>query len=92
MATQRATRLLRDAGRIVGLGIVVGLVSAAEIWRSYGQATGTAERSVAGLARLVAEQTERTIQAIDLTLIGIGDALQVAPGGPASAAGAAAFP
>ena len=80
MATQRATRLLRDAGRIVGLGLVVGVVSAAEIWRSYGQATGTAERSVAGLARLVAEQTERTIQAIDLTLIGIGDALQVAPG------------
>jgi signal transduction histidine kinase len=82
MATKRPIRLLRDAGRVVALGLVIGFVAAAEILRSYGQATGTAERSVAGLVRLVAEQTERTIQAIDLTLIGIRDALQVAPGLP----------
>jgi signal transduction histidine kinase len=37
------------------------------------------ERQVAGLVGLLAEQTERTIQAIDFTLIGIRDALQVAP-------------
>jgi signal transduction histidine kinase len=82
MPTRRGAQLLHDVGRAVALGLVIGLLGSAEIWRSYGQATSVAERTVAGLVRLVAEQTERTIQAIDLTLVGIRDALQVAPGLP----------
>jgi two-component system NtrC family sensor kinase len=74
-----ATRLLRDVGWVAALGLVIGLLAAAEIWRSYRQVTAGAERSVSGAVRLLAEQTERTIQAIDFTLIGMRDALQVAP-------------
>jgi signal transduction histidine kinase len=58
------------------------VLAAVELWRSYHQATGAAERAVLGLTGLLAEQTERTIQAIDLTLIGMRDALRVAPSMP----------
>jgi signal transduction histidine kinase len=77
-----ATGPVRHVGQLVALALVVGLVAAAEVWRSYDQATAAAERSLSGLVRLIAEQTERTIQAIDLTLLGIRDALRVAPGLP----------
>ena len=70
---------LGHIGQLVGLALAVGLLAAAEIWRGLIQATTTAERSVVGLVRLLAEQTERTIQAIDLSLIGISDALRLAP-------------
>src|SRR5262245_62048676 len=79
MPTERASRLLQDAVRAATLAVAIGVLAAAEIGRGYGQATTAAERSVSGLVRLVAEQTERTIQGIDLTLIGIRDALKVAP-------------
>jgi two-component system, NtrC family, sensor kinase len=67
---------------LVGLALVIGALATVEIWRSYHLATVAAERAVVGLATLLAEQTERTIQAIDLTLIGMRDALRVAPGMP----------
>ena len=68
-----------QVGWLVGLALVIGLLAGGEIWRSYRQATSAAERSAAALVHLLAEQTERTIQAIDLTLIGMRDALLVAP-------------
>ncbi len=68
--------------RLIGLALVIGGLATIELWRSYHQATGAAERAVLGLAGLLAEQTERTIQAIDLTLIGMRDALRVAPSMP----------
>jgi signal transduction histidine kinase len=74
----RAARTLYDVVRLAGLALLIGLVAAGEVWRSYHQATTNAERSVAGLVALLAEQTERTIQAVDFTLIGMRDALQVA--------------
>jgi signal transduction histidine kinase len=80
MPNGRATRPLRQVGWLVGLAFVIGLLAGAEIWHSYRQTTIAAERSAAGLVHLLAEQTERTIQAIDLTLIGMRDALRVAPG------------
>jgi signal transduction histidine kinase len=83
MPKETATRLAHLVGRLVGLAICIGLPAAAEIWRSYREATSVAERSVIGIARLLAEQTERTIQAIDFTLIGIRDVLRLAPGRPA---------
>jgi signal transduction histidine kinase len=67
------------AVRLAGLAVLIGLLAAAETWRSYQQATTAGERQVAGIVGLLAEQTERTIQAIDFTLIGIRDALRVAP-------------
>jgi signal transduction histidine kinase len=70
--------------RLAGLSVLIGLLAAAEVWRSRHQATETAEWSVSSLVSLLAEQTERTIQAMDLTLIGMRDALQVAPGLPAN--------
>ena len=66
--------------RLAGLALLIGLAAAAEVWRSWHQATVAAERSTAGLVHLLAEQTERTIQAIDFTLIGMRDALLVASG------------
>jgi signal transduction histidine kinase len=79
MPKETATRPALLVGRLVGLALVVGLLAAAEMWRSYHEATRAAERSVVGFAHLLAEQTERTVQAIDFTLIGINDALRVAP-------------
>jgi signal transduction histidine kinase len=49
------------------------------MWRSHGEATHAAERYIAGFTHLLAEQTERTIQAIDFTLIGMRDHLLLAP-------------
>jgi two-component system, NtrC family, sensor kinase len=79
MPKWRATRLLHDISWVAAFGVVIGLLAAAEVWRSYSQATAGAERSVSSLARLLAEHTERTIQAIDFSLIGMRDALQLAP-------------
>jgi len=79
MPKGRATRPIHQVRWLVGLAFVIGLLAGGEIWRSYRQATSAAERSVAGLVRLLAEQTERTIQAIDFTLIGMRDAIIVAP-------------
>jgi signal transduction histidine kinase len=71
-------------GRLVGLALLIGLLAGAELWRSHRATTDAAERSVAGFTRLLAEQTERTIQAIDFTLIAMRDTLLAAPGLPAN--------
>ena len=71
---------MRLVGWLLVLALFLGLLAGAEMWRSYGQATSAAERSAEGFVKLLAEQTEGAIQAIDLTLIGMRDALQVAPG------------
>ncbi|MFZ1101486.1 MAG: ATP-binding protein [Hyphomicrobiaceae bacterium] len=60
--------------------LVLGLLVAVELWRTYRQVTIAAEHFAEGFTSLLAEQTERTIQAINLTLIGIRNALQLAPG------------
>jgi two-component system NtrC family sensor kinase len=77
---QRALRSTRHVAQLLALAFLLGLLAAAEMWRSYRQVTSGAERSAEGFARLLAEQTEGTIQAIDLTLIGMRDVLLVAPG------------
>ena len=66
-------------GQLVAFALFIGLLGAGEIWRSHQHATSNAERSIAGLVGLLAEQKERTIQAIDFTLIGMRDLLQLAP-------------
>jgi len=64
----------------VGLALLAGV----ELWRSYHQALREGEREAENLIHLLAEQMERTVQAIDLTLIGMRDALAVAPETPAN--------
>ncbi len=46
-----------------------------ELWRSYGIARQDAERNVANLTHALAEQTARTVQAIDLSLQSIATEL-----------------
>jgi signal transduction histidine kinase len=83
MRKARALRVKRHAGRLVALAVGIGALAALELWHSYKQATNAAERTIMVLARLLAEQTERTIQAVDFTLIGMRDSLQEAPNLPA---------
>src|SRR5262245_35131789 len=66
-------------GRLIGLALFIGLLGGSEILRSHQEATSNAERSIVRLVGLLAEQKERTIQAIDFTLIFMRDALQFAP-------------
>jgi signal transduction histidine kinase len=58
---------------VLGAGIV--LLGAAELWHSHEQARRRGEETARTLVRVLAEQTERTLQAIDFTLSGIGDAV-----------------
>jgi signal transduction histidine kinase len=71
---------MRHVGRLLVLALVIGVPVLLELWRTYEQANTTARRSVWSLVGLLAEQTERTVQAIDFTLIGMRDALEIAPG------------
>jgi hypothetical protein len=73
------TGVARSICFVSALALAVGSLAAIEVWYSYRDATSAAERWTEGLVRLLAEQTERTIQAIDLTLLGMRDALLVAP-------------
>jgi signal transduction histidine kinase len=77
---RRATRSISLLGRLLILALAIGLIAIAEVWYRHDQAETAAERIAEGLARLLAEQAERSIQAIDLTLQGLIDALRVAPG------------
>ena len=71
---------VRHVGRLSASRLSWACLLRREMWRSH-QSGDRALRSdrLQSFVRLLAEQTERTIQAIDLTLIGIRDALQVAP-------------
>jgi PAS domain S-box-containing protein len=73
------TLLRRASGvRIFGalvVCIVLGLVSA-NLWHGRSEDLESAEHVNENLARVLAEQTARTVQAIDLTLAGIGDVLR----------------
>jgi two-component system, NtrC family, sensor kinase len=72
----RSTRLI---AQLLALAFFLGLLATAEIWRSCREVTSAAERLAEGFAKLLAEQTEGTIRAIDLSLIGVREALRVAP-------------
>ena len=80
MGQGRAVWSTRQVAQLLALAFLLGLLAAAEMWRSCGQATSAAERLAEVFAKLLAEQTEGTIRAIDLTLIGVREALRVAPG------------
>jgi signal transduction histidine kinase len=69
-------------GQLLALALVMGLLAGAEMWHSRHEATVSAEQSASTLVRLLAEQTERTVQAIDFTLIAMRDGLRAVPTPP----------
>src|SRR5262249_34881307 len=79
LAQESGTRPMQYVGRLLVLALAIGLLAGVEGWRSYHQAISAAERQAESFTRLLAEQAERSIQAIDLTLIGLSDTLHVAP-------------
>lgn len=64
------------------LAIGILLVVALELRQTYGEAARRGEEDARNLVHVLAEQTERTFQAVDLTLLGIRDALNAAPSMP----------
>jgi signal transduction histidine kinase len=65
---------------VLALGIL--LLGALELLQSYKEAARRGEQDAHNLAAALAEQTERTFQAVDFTLLGIRDALMAAPSLP----------
>lgn len=61
---------------LLAFGIV--LLGALELLQSYNEAARRGEEGARNLVHVLAEQTERTFQAIDFTLLGIRDALTAA--------------
>lgn len=80
----RAAGRWREALPFVGLAalLAAGIVAltAAELWRSHQAALGDGARRAEGLAHVLAEQTLRSMLAVDLTLQGIEQALELTPG------------
>ncbi|MBD2750919.1 hypothetical protein IC232_30225 [Microvirga sp. BT688] len=62
---------------VLALGIV--LLGGLELLQSYTDAARRGEEDARNLAHVLAEQTDRTFQAVDFTLMAIGDALTAAP-------------
>jgi signal transduction histidine kinase len=62
---------------VLVLGIV--LLGALDLMQSYNEAARRGEENAQNLAHVLAEQTERTFQAVDFTLLGIRDALTAIP-------------
>src|SRR5690242_17058883 len=60
---------------IVMIGIVVGL----RVWHDRARTLDEAQREARNLAQVLEEQTSRTIQAVDFTLIGISDVMRLTP-------------
>ncbi|MBB3020948.1 signal transduction histidine kinase [Microvirga lupini] len=63
---------------LLALGIL--LLAGLELRQTYGEAARRGEEDARNLAHVLAEQTDRTFQAVDFTLLGIRDALKAAPG------------
>ncbi|QRM29105.1 hybrid sensor histidine kinase/response regulator [Microvirga sp. VF16] len=62
---------------VLALGIV--LLGALELMQSYNERVGRGEENARNLVHVLAEQTERTFQAVDFTLLGLREALTAAP-------------
>lgn len=65
---------------VLALGIL--LLGGLELLQSYNEAARRGEDVARNLVHVLAEQTERTFQAVDFTLLGIRDALAAAPDVP----------
>lgn len=72
--------LLLGLAMILGLGII--LLGALELRQSYNEAARRGEEEARNLVHVLAEQSERTFQAVDFTLLGLRDALAAVPDRP----------
>jgi hypothetical protein len=61
------------------LALAVVLVLGFEVWRSHETTRADAERSSQTLVRVLAEQTERTFQSVEVSLASIAEELQAQP-------------
>ncbi|WP_119462194.1 PAS domain-containing protein [Rhodospirillaceae bacterium SYSU D60014] len=55
--------------------LIVALLTGANLWRDHSRALDEATRRTNGVAQMLAEHTAQTVQAIDLTLAQIADAI-----------------
>lgn len=78
----RSARLALPLAPALVLALGILLLGALELLQSYGAAARRGEEDARNLAAVLAEQTERTFQAVDFTLLGIRDALMAASGMP----------
>lgn len=62
----------------IALAFGIVLLGALELVQSYNEAARRGEEDAQNLVHLLTEQTERTFQAVDFTLLGIRDALNAA--------------
>ena len=83
--TRVGSRALRPSLlSVLALALALGimLVGALELWQSHEDARRRGEETVRNLVHVLAEQTERTFQAVDLTLQGVNDVLTMHPDFP----------
>jgi len=79
---ERSVAPIAWAGALVTLAIVGMLVTAA--WASYSQAVEESRTRAGFIAGALERSVTRTLEAVELVLVGIGDELRAAPaGGPA---------
>lgn len=69
---RRFTTILAPA---LALAIGIVLLAATDLWQSYSDAGARGEETVRNLALVLAEQTERSFQSVDLMLQGVTDTL-----------------
>lgn len=74
----RSARFAFSLAPAVLLAFGIVLLGALELLQSYNEAARRGEENARNLVHVLAEQTERTFQAIDFTLLGIRDALTAA--------------
>jgi signal transduction histidine kinase len=78
----RSLRLAPPLAPALVLALGILLLGALELLQGYREAARRGEEDARNLAAVLAEQTERTFQAVDFTLLGIRDALMAAPDMP----------
>lgn len=78
MAT-RSRRFLLALAPALALAIGILLLGALDLWQSFEAAQLRGEETAQNLVHVLAEQTERTFQAIDLTLEGVSAVLAAHP-------------
>jgi hypothetical protein len=77
----RSVRSVLPLVPAVVLAFSIVVLGGLELLQSYTEAARRGEEIARNLAHVLAEQTDRTFQAVDFTLIGIRDALTAAPDG-----------
>jgi two-component system, NtrC family, sensor kinase len=78
----RSVRFALSLAPAVALALGIVLLGTLELLYSYHEAARRGEEDARNLVHVLAEQTERTFQAVDFTLMGLRDALVAAPDMP----------